>query len=61
MSEGILFESDDCHSLETAIRTLLDDVALRERLGKQGRKKALGYDWEPLARKIEQELIEVST
>ena len=58
--EGLLFDSNDCHGLEMAIRILLNDVELRKKMGERGREKALGYAWEPLARKIERELLKVS-
>jgi glycosyltransferase involved in cell wall biosynthesis len=48
---GLLVEPNNPDALVVAIRTLLDDAALRERLGAQGRERVMRrFTWEVTAR-----------
>jgi glycosyltransferase involved in cell wall biosynthesis len=47
---GLVTRAGDAHSLASAVSRLLDDPALRRRLGEAGRRHVLGhYDWEVVA------------
>jgi len=48
---GLLVEPNDPDALVAAIRTLLDDAALRARLGANGRRRVMRrFTWEVTAR-----------
>lgn len=46
---GLLVDPGDADALARALRRLLDDAALRSRLGSAARERARAYDWETLA------------
>lgn len=53
-STGLFIASTDPDELVTAIRRVLDDDALSERLGEQGRQGAVAhYDWKQVAERVE--------
>ena len=45
---GYLFDPDDPGDLRTGIRSLVDDPALRMRMGEAGRRAVIGKSWEAL-------------
>jgi phosphatidylinositol alpha-mannosyltransferase len=50
---GLLVEPKDPDALCRAISQLIDDPALRERLGQAGARRARDFDWEHVARQLE--------
>jgi phosphatidylinositol alpha-mannosyltransferase len=50
---GLLVEPRDADALCRAISQLIDDPALRERLGDAGAERAREFDWEHVARQLE--------
>lgn len=44
--EGVLVPTGDAVAFSDAVLSLLDDAAGRERMGRAGRKKALGFSWQ---------------
>lgn len=51
-SEGLLVPPKNGARIAEALTTLIKDKPLRERMGANGRQKALNYDWEQIARRI---------
>jgi phosphatidylinositol alpha-mannosyltransferase len=51
---GELFDSEDPQSLARTVSALLDDHARRTELVQVGRRRALQFDWDVVAREIEQ-------
>ncbi len=51
-NSGILVEPKDVQQLATAIKRLIIDKELYDNLRKQGFKKAKGYSWDIIARKV---------
>ncbi len=51
-SEGLLVPPRNAEKITEALTKLLADKALRQRLGANGRLKALKYDWERVAQQI---------
>jgi phosphatidylinositol alpha-1,6-mannosyltransferase len=49
---GLLVDASSVDLVTEAIKTLLDDDALRRRLGEQGRAWARGFSWERAARRV---------
>jgi phosphatidylinositol alpha-mannosyltransferase len=47
--DGMLVPPKDSQSLARALTTLLNDESLRQKMGEQGRAKALNYGWESIA------------
>jgi len=56
---GLLVPHGDVAGLAGALRTLLGDDALRERMGRQARAFAEGFSWESSADRVERVLREV--
>ena len=52
---GILVKSQSVEDLERGMRRLMDDKALRRRLGEQGRIRARRFDWDRVA--LDQEAV----
>ncbi|MDA0988927.1 MAG: glycosyltransferase family 4 protein [Chloroflexi bacterium] len=50
--QGLLVPPNDEEALETSLETLLEDAALREELGNNGRQTAPQYDWEVVTSQI---------
>jgi phosphatidylinositol alpha-mannosyltransferase len=50
--QGLLVPPNDEESLETSLEALLEDAALREELGNNGRHTAPQYDWEVVTSQI---------
>lgn len=50
--QGLLVPPKDEEALETSLETLLEDAALREELGNNGRQTAPQYDWEVVTSQI---------
>jgi len=50
--EGLLVPPEDEHALADAIVRLLRAPELRARMGENGRRKAAGYDWPIVARRV---------
>ena len=48
--DGIIIPSKDEKALKESIERLMKDKKLRDKLGKNARKKALGYSWEKVAK-----------
>ena len=54
---GLLVDPEDLEAIATAIRTLSTDLAYREKLGQQGRARALeNFSWESKAQEFYQHL-----
>jgi len=60
MENGVLFEPEDKKSLENAIRVILEDKALKQKLEKNARKTAVNYDWKLLSKKLKDVLVSKS-
>jgi phosphatidylinositol alpha-mannosyltransferase len=50
--EALLVPRDDAHSLADALARVLDDDALRAKLGAAGREGAMAYDWRRVSESI---------
>lgn len=48
---GFLFECDNVDDLAEKVVTLLNDVELRKKMGRKGRKKAKEFTWENIAKR----------
>lgn len=46
---GFLFEPDDASALRSAVTSLVDDQAMRARMGEAGRRRVLGRSWSAVA------------
>jgi phosphatidylinositol alpha-mannosyltransferase len=57
---GLLVEPKDPDALCRAISQLIDDPAMRERLGDAGARRAREFDWEHVARQLEEVYEEVA-
>lgn len=51
---GVMFSNGDAASLASAVDALLADPALRQRLSEVGRERARQFDWNVVAREVEQ-------
>ncbi len=49
---GLLFDPDDSFSIETCIRRLVCDGALRRRMIRAGRARARQFSWEAAAGRV---------
>ncbi|MEI2786113.1 MAG: glycosyltransferase family 4 protein [Candidatus Nanopelagicales bacterium] len=58
---GVLFRSEDAGSLATAVTTLLGDHTRRQQLTVTGHARARQFDWDVVAREIEQVYESVTT
>ncbi len=58
---GYLFDPADPDDLRAGIRSLVDDPALRSRMGEAGRRAVLGKSWEALCSELLQHYASVST
>jgi len=50
--EGLLVQPEDERCLADALVRLLQDPALRERMGRQGQAKAADYSWDKVAQQV---------
>lgn len=50
---GVIVDGEDLDALASAIRRLLDDPALRARMGDEGRRWAMEHDWAAVVEKTE--------
>jgi phosphatidylinositol alpha-mannosyltransferase len=50
--DGLLVNPKDIKTLASALNLLVNDKALRERLGDQGRLKVEGYSWDKVAGRV---------
>ncbi len=58
---GVLFASEDAGALATAVTALLGDPVRREQLSAAGHARARQFDWDVVAREIEQVYESVTT
>jgi glycosyltransferase involved in cell wall biosynthesis len=56
---GLLFEPGNCKELASAIRRLIDDPLLRNRLSANARLTAREYDWEAISSKYSRSIMSV--
>lgn len=57
MKDGILFKVEDSKNVEIALRKILDDKRLKNKLERNARKKALCHSWQTLSKKMEKVLL----
>lgn len=50
--EGVLVDRKDKRQLAQALRTLIQDEALRQELGRAGQRTAVRYDWEQVTAEV---------
>lgn len=50
--DGLLFKPEDPQDLARSLELLLADPSLRQRMGKEGRRRALLYSWEEVSRSV---------
>ncbi len=58
---GVCFESGSAESLVTALTGMLDDKALRDRLGEAGRAFARRFTWDAIAARYEEALLRLTS
>ena len=52
--QGLLFDSKDCESLATALKSIITNPDLGHKMGISGRETAERYSWSSISKQVEE-------